>query len=48
MLRTVELQLAVVVAVALMLPGTNSYSFHWGSCPKVDPVPNFDIKKVGD
>jgi len=46
MLRTVELQLAVVVAVALMLPGTNSYSFHWGSCPKVDPVPNFDIKKL--
>jgi len=46
MLRSVKLQLLVVMAVAFMLPGTNSYSFHWGSCPKVDPVPNFDIKKL--
>jgi len=46
MLRSVKLQLLVVMAVAFMLPGTNSYSFHQGKCPKVTPVPNFDMKNL--
>jgi len=46
MLLTVKLQLSVILAMAWMMPGTDSYSFHWGSCPKVNPVPNFDIEKM--
>ena len=46
MAGTLTLQLSIVLAVGFLLPGSESYSFHFGSCPDVKPVANFDIKKV--
>jgi len=45
MAGTLTLQLSIVLAVGFLLPGSESYSFHFGSCPDVKPVANFDIKK---
>lgn len=38
--------LAVLLAALAALSYVAAHSYHLGSCPSVEPMPNFDMEKV--